>query len=217
MRTTKEPASRPTARSRSLPLRTITAALVTLAIAAGMASTAVTAGAATVPVTTCQQSNYEPVNGTCLKIERTGPLSAAASAAFAKAFSTPAGRTAAEHAFAKFTGAKAGLTQTSPKSVSRTVRPAWNCPGGASCGISSSGGWHFWVIVSYATIYNVGTAGFWVACTGALSPYITPVLAQRACAVVTAALWALVNNAPWTSQHGVWIAVHPTWWTGGTW
>jgi hypothetical protein len=214
MRTTKEQASRLTARTFSLPLRVITAAIVTLAVAAAMTVTAGTAGAATISTATCHASNYEQIDGRCLQIAHTEPLSPAARDAFEKAFSTPAGRAGLEKAFDEFDGSKVGLAEvSSPKSV----HSDWNCPGGTSCGLSGSGGEHFWVIASYASIYNVGFFPFWLACTGALSPVIDPVAAVAACGVVDSLLWALVNNAPWTTHHGVWLAIYRNYWTDGLW
>jgi hypothetical protein len=64
------------------------------------------------------------------------------------------------------------------------------------------------MIVCYAAIYDVGAVPFWVACTGALSPIIDPFAATVACGAVDAIIWALVNNAPWTTRHGIWLAVY---------
>jgi hypothetical protein len=173
-----------------------------------------TAGATTTARGSCEGSAYAQIDGRCVQVLRTEKLNPAASAAFEKLFAAPGGRAAVQRAIQAIDGASSGVVF---QERSTNVRPAWNCPGGASCGVSSSGGWHFWAIVSYAAIYDAGTVGFWAACTGALSPFISPTLAWAACGVVAGALWSLVNNAPWTSHHGVWIAVHPTWWTGGTW
>jgi hypothetical protein len=174
----------------------------TVMICAAVLGGTVQADAATTG--TCQASGYAQVDGTCMQIAQTKTLSPAASAALKDAFATPAGRAALRKAFHSLSGAKAGVVHTSPG----YMKPAWNCPGGSSCGVSSSGGWHFWVIVSYAAVFNVGAFPFWLACTGALSPIIDPVAATAACGAVTATIWALVNNAPRTTQHGVWMAVY---------
>jgi hypothetical protein len=212
--------SRLAARAQSLPLRVVSAVILVLAVATGIATAATTvggAGAAPPPTATCHEAGYEQIDDACLKITRTGALSSTASAALEKAFSVPAGRAAMEKLFAKFDGSTVGLVQAPSISLDAFVRPDWNCPGGASCGVSSSGGRHFWVIVSYASIYNVGAFPFWLACTGALSPIIDPLAATAACGAVTGLIWALVNNASYTTQHGVWLAIYPNYWTDGLW
>jgi hypothetical protein len=195
-------------------IRSIALLAITWAVMLSALTFAGSADAATTGHSLCQASGYTQIDGECMHIVRTEKLSPEAGAALEKAFATPAGRVAVQEAFQGIDKAKSGVVVQEP---SGRARPAWACPGGVSCGVSHSGGTHFWVIASYAAIYDVGTAGFWAACTGALSPVIDPVAAVAACAVVAGALWALVNNAPWTSQHGVWLAVYRNYWTGGTW
>jgi len=178
-------------------IRSIALLAITWAVMLSALTFAGSADAATTGHSLCQASGYTQIDGECMHIVRTEKLSPEAGAALEKAFATPAGRVAVQEAFQGIDKAKSGVVVQEP---SGRARPAWACPGGVSCGVSHSGGTHFWVIASYAAIYDVGTAGFWAACTGALSPVIDPVAAVAACAVVAGALWALVNNAPWTSQ-----------------
>jgi hypothetical protein len=187
-------------RIRSIALPAITCAVLLSAL-----SFAGPAGAATLANAACQAPVHEQIDSKCLPVAHNEALSPAASVALKKAFATSAGRAALQKTFRSISGAKDGIiVQSSPARIA----PDWNCPGGASCGISGAGGTHFWFIASYAAIYNVGAFPFWVACTGALSPIIDPVAATLACGAVTGAIWALVNNAPWTTQHGVWMAVY---------
>lgn len=190
--------------------RLIAVLAMTCAVMMGALSFAGSAGAAVNGTASCPASGYAQINGKCLQIKHTKTLSPAASAALQEALSTPAGQAALQKAFKSLKGAKAGVVQTPATHASPDafVHPDWNCPGGASCGISRSGGVHFWVIVSYAAVYNVGAVPFWIACTGALSPIIDPAAATLACGAVTGIIWALVNNAPWTTRHGIWLAVY---------
>lgn len=190
--------------------RLIAVLAMTCALMMGALSFAGSAGAATNGNASCPATGYAQINGKCLQIKHTTTLSPAASAALQEAMSTPAGQAALRKAFQSLKGARIGIVHTSTAYASPDVfvHPDWNCPGGASCGISWSGGLHFWVIVSYAAIYDVGAKPFWLACTGALSPIIDPAAAVVACGAVTAIIWALVNNAPWTTRHGIWMAVY---------
>jgi hypothetical protein len=70
--------------------------IVMLAVTLGMAATARTAGTAIIFTTTCHASNYEEIDGECLQIAHTEPLSPATRPAFEKAFSRTAGRAAME-------------------------------------------------------------------------------------------------------------------------
>jgi hypothetical protein len=195
---------------RVMRIRFIAVLTMTSALMLGALSFAGSAGAETINSASCQTSGYAQIAGKCMQIKHTNTLGPAASAALNEALSTPAGRAALQKAFQTLRGAKAGVVQTSATYASPDayVHPDWNCPGGASCGVSRSGGWHFWVITSYAAIYNVGAFPLWVACTGALSPIIDPLAATAACGAVTGIVWALVNNAPWTTHHGIWMAVY---------
>ena len=191
------------------PRRLITVLAMTCALMMGALSFAGSAGAATIGKASCPASGYAQINGKCMQIKHTKTLGPAASAALQEALSTPAGQAALQKAFQSLKGAKSGVeTSTAYASPDAIVHPDCNCPGGASCGISWSGGVHFWVIVSYAVVYDVGAPRFWVACTGALSPIIDPAAATVACGAVTGIIWALVNNAPWTTRHGIWLAVY---------
>ena len=53
--------------------------------------------------------------------------------------------------------------------------------------------------------------------TGAQRAAIGVLAATLACGAVTGIIWALVNNAPWTTQHGVWMAVYSNHITDGFW
>lgn len=196
-------------------IRLVAVLTMTCALMLGALSFAGQARAATIDNASCSASGYAQIDGKCMHIKHTKALGPAASAALNEALATPAGRAALQKAFQSLKGAKAGAVQTSPAYAGPDafMHPDWNCPGGASCGVSSSGGWHFWVIVSYAAVFNViygagGAREFWLACTGALSPIIDPIAAVAACGAVTAIIWALVNNAPWTTRHGIWLAVY---------
>ena len=83
------------------------------------------------------------------------------------------------------------------------------CAPSFSCGISSSGGWHFWIIASYAAVESADLAALQPYCWAALVPLTGPVGAG-ACIGVGAILWELVNNWPRMTNHGVWVAVY--WW-----
>jgi hypothetical protein len=190
--------------NRLMRIRSIAVLTMTCALMLGALSFASSAGAVTNVKAPCQASGYAQIDGKCLHIAHATALGPAASAALKEAFATPAGRAALQKTFQAIGGANSGVVQTSPAHAT----PAWNCPGGTSCGVSGSGGWHFWFIASYAAIYNVGAFPFWSACTGALSPIIDPVAASVACGAVTGIIWALVNNAPYTTRHGVWMAVY---------
>jgi len=201
------------AHSIRIPLIAVVAMAGALALMLGPLSSASSPRAVALANGSCRASGYTQLDGKCIRIAHTTTLSPAASTALQKAFATPTGRAALLKVFHTFGGAKTGVVQ-SPAVQSGAVhtlayvKPAWNCPGGSSCGVSSSGGWHFWFIASYAAIYNVGAGPFWIACTGALSPIISPFAATVACGAVTGIIWALVNNAPWTTRHGVWMAVY---------
>lgn len=197
-------------RIRPIALLVITGAmlLATLSFISlqGASTIASSTGASTASSVPCQSGGHTVIDGKCLQVAHNEALSPTASAALAKAFATPAGREALQNVFRKIPGARTGIVVD--PSLTAYVTPAWNCPGGTACGVSWSGGVHFWFIASYAAIYNVGAFPFWLACTGALSPVIDPFAATAACGAVTAVIWALVNNAPWTTQHGVWMAVY---------
>ena len=165
-------------------LRAATAAGVACALLLGPLSSTSSPSAVTLASESCQATGYTQVNGKCLEIAHTTTLDPAASAALQDAFATPTGRAALLKVFQTLRGAKAGVVQGGAVQSGAVqadgiqtdayVKPAWNCPGGASCGVSKSGGWHFWAIVSYAAFYDVGAFPFWIACTGALSPIIDP-------------------------------------------
>jgi hypothetical protein len=195
-------------------VRVVTAAAMACTLMLGPLSSASSPSDVTLSSESCLAGGYTQIDGKCMQIVHNNTtLAPAASAALQEAFATPTGRAALLKVFKTLGGAKTGVVQ-SPAVQSGVVQtltyvtPAWNCPGGASCGVSSSGGWHFWFIASYAAIYDVGAFPFWLACTGALSPIIDPVAATLACGAVTGIIWALVNNAPWTTRHGVWMAVY---------
>lgn len=195
-------------------IRLIALPAIICAMLLGALSLAGPARATTLASASCQAPRHAYIDGKCLLVSRDETLSPAVSAALTKAFATSAGRTALEKAFGVDEGAQEGMVV---QRSSARVAPNWNCPGGTSCGISGAGGTHFWFIASYASIYNVGAFPFWLACTGALSPVIDPVAATLACGAVTGIIWALVNNAPWTTQHGVWMAVYSNHITDGFW
>jgi hypothetical protein len=187
-------------RIRSIALPAIVCAVLLSAL-----SLSGPAGAATLADAACQAPGHTQIDGRCLPVAHNEALSPGASAALKMAFATPAGQAALESAFGTVKGAEDGIIA---QSTASRIRPDWACPGGTSCGISGAGGTHFWFIASYAAIYNVGAFPFWLACTGALSPIIDPAAATLACGAVTGAIWELVNNAPWTTRHGVWMAVY---------
>jgi hypothetical protein len=102
------------------------------------------------------------------------------------------------------------LTSQTPSVDVRDLRPELTCLPGLSCGLSSSGGWHFWVIASYASILGSSLVAMVPDCTAALSAVITPVVALAACGGVAYALWVMSANEPRYTNHGVWLAVY--WW-----
>ncbi|MDA8322212.1 MAG: hypothetical protein M0030_20710 [Actinomycetota bacterium] len=197
-------------RIRPIALLVVTGAmlLATLSFLSlqGAGNTASSTGARAASSVPCQPGGHMVVDGKCLQVAHNEALSPTASAALAKALATPAGQEALQKVLRKIPGAKIGMVVE--PSLTAYVKPSWNCPGGSACGISGSGGTHFWFIASYASIYDVGAFPFWLACTGALSPVIDPIAATAACGAVTGIIWALVNNAPWTTRHGVWMAVY---------
>jgi len=91
--------------------------------------------------------------------------------------------------------------------VSREPLWEYNIPCPVSCGISSSGGVHLWVIASYQQIANatVMTAVLG-ACVVYASPWIDPIAAAALCGVAVYLLKALEANEPRVSNHGAWVA-----------
>jgi hypothetical protein len=83
------------------------------------------------------------------------------------------------------------------------------CAPSFSCGISPSGGWHFWIIASYAAAQSANLIALQPYCWAALVPLLGA-LGAGACLSVGAILWELVNNWPRFTNHGVWLAVY--WW-----
>lgn len=82
-------------------------------------------------------------------------------------------------------------------------------PCGVQCGLSGSGGEHFWVIASYANLltgYVIADIG--IECAFGMSFFLTPVGAAAACGTLIATLrWAAINK-PALTQHGVWYALY---------
>jgi hypothetical protein len=153
------------------------------------------------------RTGREQVDGECLAIAGTARFAPAASEALEKVFSTPAGRTALLNVFRSIKGAKVGIAASPFNAV---MHDDLSCPGGVQCGISGSGGLHFWIIGSYATLESGVIGGLGWYCGAFLSPFITPIGAAVACGGVVYTLSTIVNNWPRFTNHGVWVAVYPT-------
>jgi len=110
---------------------------------------------------------------------------------------------------------EAGFGKVASVSIQKTIsnsdriRADLNCLPGMSCGLSSSGGWHFWIITSYATALSGDLALLVPYCSAALVPVTGPIGAG-VCLAVAGIIWELVNNWPRYTNHGVWLAVY--WW-----
>lgn len=130
-------------------------------------------------------------------------------AKFQQVMSTARGRAQMQLAFNKAFG-KAAKVQLVTTPANTGARPYWSCPGGVGCGVSSSGGWHFWVVMSYAAAGSSTLSAMFLSCSGALSPIVSPPVAVSACGGITFTLWVLINNWPRFTNQGVWVAVY-TW------
>jgi hypothetical protein len=135
-------------------------------------------------------------------------FSPATQAELRKLESTPQGRAALVRAFQVSFGRTAEVAAT-PVGDSSQIRLDATCAPSFSCGISSSGGWHFWIIASYAAAESADLAALQPYCWAALVP-LTGAVGAAACLGVGAILWELVNNWPRMTNHGVWLAVY--WW-----
>lgn len=122
--------------------------------------------------------------------------------------STQQGRTALLHAFQASFGQTARVAAMSAQDSSGIHLDA-ACAPSFSCGISRTGGWHFWIIASYAAAQSANLVALQPYCIAALAPE-TAGLGAAACLTVGAVLWALVNNWPRFTNHGVWLEVY--WW-----
>lgn len=140
------------------------------------------------------------------KVSSVIKFSPATQAALHRLESTPQGRADLLRAFQDSYGRKATVS-TSPPADSSRIQLDATCAPGISCGISSAGGWHFWIITSYATAESADLAALQPYCLAALVPETGPVGAG-VCLSVGAILWALVNNWPRFTNHGVWVAVY---------
>lgn len=120
--------------------------------------------------------------------------------------STPQGRTALLRAFQDSFGRSAEVAASSGNDSSQIHLDA-TCLPNVSCGLSSSGGWHFWIIASYATLLSADLAAMQPYCWAALVP-IAGAVGAGACLSVGYILWELVNNWPRMTNHGVWVSVY---------
>jgi hypothetical protein len=135
-------------------------------------------------------------------------FSPATQAELRKLESTPQGRATLLRAFQTSFGktAKVAVAHTSGNSQ---IHLDATCAPSFSCGVSSSGGWHFWIIASYASVQSADLAAMQPYCWAELVP-LTGAVGAAACIGVGAILWELVNNWPRVTNHGVWLAVY--WW-----
>lgn len=205
----ESPSSESSTMIHPISRRGLTLPLAVIATVVALLSVALSPNLAHAATTTNRpcRAGLEQIAGKCLPIIHTTSITPAASAALEKAVSTPAGRAALLKVFRSVKGAKAGISTTP---LDGSLRAELSCPGGVQCGVSSSGGWHVWVIASYAAAESADLAGIGLYCTAALSPIITPFGAAIACGGVTYTIWTLVNNWPRLTNHGIWVAVYPT-------
>lgn len=87
------------------------------------------------------------------------------------------------------------------------VAPALSC-GFTSCGISSEGGRHLWMIASYAAVLKAGIGKLVPICEAGLDAYITPLGAALVCGSAEKLLALLIQHEPAVSNHGVWAALY---------
>ena len=139
-------------------------------------------------------------------VSATIKFNTATQAELRKLESTSKGRATLLRAFQSSFGKTAEVAPTAVKDGSRAHLDA-TCAPSLSCGISKSGGWHFWIITSYAAAESADLAALQPYCWAALVPLAGPAGAA-ACLSVGAVLWALVNNWPRYTNHGVWLAVY---------
>lgn len=133
---------------------------------------------------------------------------AATQRALRKLESTPQGRADLLRALQVSFGRGAKIV-ASPPTHSSHIQLDATCAPSISCGLSSSGGWHFWIIASYAAAESANLWALQPYCWAALVPETGPVGAA-ACLSIGGILWAMVNNWPRMTNHGVWLAVY--WW-----
>lgn len=158
-----QPAGRhePPRSSRRFPPRSRTLAIfiaiaLIFGVGGGAASTAFLADTAS--------STASPAHvGTTIR------FSAAAQAELRKLESTPTGRAALLRAFQDSFGRKADVA-ANPGDGGSEIRLDATCAPSISCGLSDSGGWHFWIITSYAAAES---ADLW-----AMQPYCWAALAS---------------------------------------
>lgn len=120
---------------------------------------------------------------------------------------TSQGRAALTEAFQTSFGKDSEVVASTDDSTSKIHLTA--VCASVSCGISSSGGWHFWIIASYAALLSADLTALQPYCWAALVP-VAGALGAGACLSVGYILWELVNNWPRVTNHGVWLAVY--WW-----
>lgn len=133
-------------------------------------------------------------------------LSPATQAELRKLEATPQGRASLLRAFQASFGSVADVQASAPQ-ASGKVQLTATCAT-FSCGISTSGGWHFWIIASYAAVLSAGTATAQYDCISALVAVLSPAGAVGLCLSAAAILWELVNNWPRLTNHGVWMAIY---------
>lgn len=135
-------------------------------------------------------------------------FSPAIQAELRKLEATAQGRAALVSAFQASLG-KTAKVAAAPAEHSSQIWLDAACAPSFSCGTSDTGGWHFWIIASYAAVLSADLVALQPYCWAALVPLLGPVGAG-ACLGVGAILWELVNNWPRFTNHGVWLAVY-TW------
>lgn len=140
------------------------------------------------------------------KVSTTIALSPAIQTELHKLEATPQGRTTLLRAFQASFG-KVGDVAATPAETSSDIRLTADCAG-ISCGVSTTGGWHFWIIASYAAVLSAGTVTAQYDCISALVAVLSPPGAVGVCLGAAATLWELVNNWPRLTNHGVWMAVY---------
>ncbi len=140
------------------------------------------------------------------QVSSTIMFSPATQAELHKLMATPQGRAGLLRALQASFG-KEATVGVAPDQASSKISLDATCAPSFSCGISRSGGWHFWIIASYASAQSANLALLQPYCWAALVPETGPVGAG-ACLTIGAILWELVNNWPRFTNHGIWMAVY---------
>lgn len=150
-------------------------------------------------------ASASPTNGLAKHRVHTIRFSPAERAALHRLESTPQGRAKLVQAFRESLRPIGKVTFTPPTHKSQ-IRFA-TCAPGISCGLSSSGGWHFWIITSYAAAATADLVVLNTECMAALAP-VLQWWGIGICWSVVGTIWAMVNNWPRMTNHGIWMAIY---------